>query len=339
MLRSLTNFFGPKTSNPIPRHNRFRFENLWMREPECEDIIGRSWSSTAGLPIQQKLNVRGVDLLKWGGKLVRDFRNRIAGCKKKMNMLRGRRDQEGLEAFTEARKQFNELIHSHEVYWKQRAKLLWLKKGDLNSRFFHATASTKKKKNTIEKLRNTQGMWVSNTLEIDDLIVEHFQKLFSSGGCFYDPVVSCIEPSVTVMHNQLLLEPFTAVDVKEVLFSMHPDKSPGPDGVNPAFYQKFWNIIGQDVTDACLHFISTRTFPDELNDTLIVLIPKKLQPETLTDMRLIALCNVLYKIVAKMLANRMKLVLDSVISESQSAFVSAERSLTISSYRLKLFIF
>ncbi|XP_024044748.1 uncharacterized protein LOC112100221 [Citrus clementina] len=120
-------------------------------------------------------------------------------------------------------------------------------------------------------------------------------------------------PSVTVMHNQLLLELFTAVDVKEALFSMHPDKSSGPDGMNPAFYQKFWNLIGQDVTDACLYFISIHTFPDELNDTLIVLISKKLQPETLTDMRPIALCNVLYKIVAKMLANRMKLVLDSVL--------------------------
>ena len=128
-------------------------------------------------------------------------------------------------------------------------------------------------------------------------------------------------PSVTVMHNQLLLELFTAVDVKEALFSMHPDKSSGPDGMNPAFYQKFWNLIGQDVTDACLYFISIHTFPDELNDTLIVLISKKLQPETLTDMRPIALCNVLYKIVAKMLANRMKLVLDSVIFKSQSAFV------------------
>ena len=88
-------FLDPKPSTPIPRHNLFRFENLWMREPECEDIIGRSWSSTAGLPIQQKLNVCGVDLLKWGGKLVRDFRNRIAGCKKKMNVLRGIRTKRG----------------------------------------------------------------------------------------------------------------------------------------------------------------------------------------------------------------------------------------------------
>ncbi|XP_024041771.1 uncharacterized protein LOC112098974 [Citrus clementina] len=109
-------FLDPKPSTPIPRHNLFRFENLWMRESEYEDIIGRSWSSTAGLPIQQKLNVCGVDLLNWGGKLVRDFRNRIAGYKKKMNVLRGRKDQEGLEAFTEARKQFNELLRSHEVY-------------------------------------------------------------------------------------------------------------------------------------------------------------------------------------------------------------------------------
>ena len=73
---------------------------------------------------------------------------------------------------------------------------------------------------------------------------------------------------------------------------------------------------------ACLNFINSCDFPKGLNDTSIVLISKKSQHEYLSDMRPIALCNVLYNIVANMLANRLNLVLDCVILESQSAFVS-----------------
>ncbi|KAH9754586.1 reverse transcriptase domain-containing protein [Citrus sinensis] len=296
-------FVDPNPSGFTPRHPRFRFENVWLRESECEDVIQRSWSSSAGFPIQHKLAICGGDLSIWGGKLCRDFRKRIVECKHQMALLRGRRDQEGLEAFTEARKQYNELLHSHEVYWKQRAKSLWLKEGDMNSRFFHATTSKKMKKNTIEKLQNNQGMWCSNPSEIDALIIEYFQNLFSSGGCICELVLACVEARITPLHNQLLLEPFTALDVKEALFSTHLDN----------ILLEILACGGEDVTEACLSYITNRAFPEKFNDTLIVLIPKHMQPEHLTDMRPIALCNVLYKIIAKMLANRMKLVLGEII--------------------------
>lgn len=102
---------------------------------------------------------------------------------------------------------------------------------------------------------------------------------------------------------------------------MHPDKSPGPDGINPAFYQRFWNIIGNDIVATCLNVISSNVVPDGLNDTLVVLIPKKQSPETINDLRPISLCNVLMKIVTKMLDNRLKFLLPNIISEMQSAFV------------------
>ena len=71
--------------------------------------------------------------------------------------LRGRRDSEGVAEFTEARNQYNELLLSHEVFWKQRAKSLWLKEGDQNTRCFHALALARKRQNSFGSLHNNQG--------------------------------------------------------------------------------------------------------------------------------------------------------------------------------------
>uniref|UniRef100_A0A803NNP5 Reverse transcriptase domain-containing protein n=1 Tax=Cannabis sativa TaxID=3483 RepID=A0A803NNP5_CANSA len=103
---------------------------------------------------------------------------------------------------------------------------------------------------------------------------------------------------------------------------MHPDKFPGLDGMTLAFYQKHWSIVGADVVQFVREFFDSGKFPDSINDTHIVLIPKKKNPTQVSDMRPISLCNVLYKIASKVVANRMKGVLSEAISETQSAFVS-----------------
>lgn len=105
------------------------------------------------------------------------------------------------------------------------------------------------------------------------------------------------------------------------LFDMHPDKSLGLDGLNPTFYQHHWESIKHDLVSQCLKIISDASLPVQLHDTAIVLIPKRRNPEVVSDLRPIALCQVLYKIVAKMLANRLNLILPDLISYYQSAFV------------------
>ena len=97
---------------------------------------------------------------------------------------------------------------------------------------------------------------------------------------------------------------------------MHPDKSPGPNGLNPAFYQNFWSIVGKDIIAPCLSLLSLGVLPAGFNDTQLILIPKKQQVEVMGDLRPISLFNVIYKIVAKTVANRLKRVLLKVVSSS-----------------------
>lgn len=79
---------------------------------------------------------------------------------------------------------------------------------------------------------------------------------------------------------------------------MHPDKSPGLDGFNPAFYQCFWSIVKNDVVKICKKFMCTGELPEGINQTLICLIPKIKVPQTMADLRPISLCNVLVRILS-----------------------------------------
>jgi hypothetical protein len=126
---------------------------------------------------------------------------------------------------------------------------------------------------------------------------------------------------VSAEDNVSLVAPVTKEEVRVALFQMHPDKSPGPDGFNPAFYQNFWELCGDEVFVAVKEWLVRGYFPTSLNETNICLIPKCNNPSSMKDFRPISLCNVLYKVVSKLLANRLKLVLGKYISEEQSAFI------------------
>lgn len=170
-------------------------------------------------------------------------------------------------------------------------------------------------------MKNDEGIWQSWDSGLESLICDYFTNIFTSNLGAAAPILDYVSSRVTKAQNEFLLSNFTAKDVQEALFAMHPDKSQGPDGLNPAFYQRFWPIIGNDISRACLSYIRECFLPAGMNDTLIVLIPKVASPESIHQLRPIALCNVIYKIMSKMLALRMKKVLSQVISHTQSVFL------------------
>lgn len=110
--------------------------------------------------------------------------------------------------------------------------------------------------------------------------------------------------------------PFTFLAVKEALFQMGPIKSPKPDGMPALFYQKFWYVVREDITRAVLNILNGNDSVLEINHTYIILIPKIKAPQDLSQFRLIPLCNVIYKLVSKVMANRLKTILLRVIFET-----------------------
>ena len=102
---------------------------------------------------------------------------------------------------------------------------------------------------------------------------------------------------------------------------MIPTKAPAPDSFPAHFYQKHWEICGDEVTTAVLSIIQGEESAESINDTVLVLIHKVINPTLLTQFRSISLCNIIYKIASKVIANRLKLILPEIISEEQSVFV------------------
>lgn len=102
---------------------------------------------------------------------------------------------------------------------------------------------------------------------------------------------------------------------------MYPEKSPGYDGLNPGFYQAYWSIVGSDVVKFCQLFLDIWELPSNVNRTVVCLISKKKNHIQMTDIRPISLCTILFRILSKVMANRLKQCLPNLISDNQSAFI------------------
>ena len=115
--------------------------------------------------------------------------------------------------------------------------------------------------------------------------------------------------------NYQLDKPFEATEVRTALFQMAPSKAPGIDGFTAGFFQRHWSLVEGDLVPAVLDFLNGGELTIGLNDTSVTLIPKVRNPQQISQYRPISLCSVLYKIAAKAITNRLRLLMDDIIGE------------------------
>ena len=177
-----------------------------------------------------------------------------------------------------------------------------MKEGDRNTKFFHAVASARKKKNHIKALRREDGVEVREEKELQEVATNYFLDLFSSSaGTRTAELLDHVDPIVNPAMNEMLLKDFTVEEVRGALDSFGDLKAPGLDGMPALFYKKYWDVIGGKITEEVLNVLNGGDMPEGWNETCIVLIPKVTNPITMKELRPISLCNVVYKLVSKVL--------------------------------------
>lgn len=220
--------------------------------------------------------------------------------------------------------QLDDFLRDEKIYWRQRSKAVWLKEGDRNTRYFHAKASSKKRKNTIDSLLDINNQWREDILDIENEFSNYFTTLFTSSTpsqLNVELALQSLEPKVTAEMNSELDKEFSPEEIKSALFQMHPSKAPGLDGLSATFFQRHWNVMCHFVTTACLEILNGDEDLSIINHTYVVLISKVKEPKRVHEYMPISLCNIIYKIISKCIANRLKVFLEHLISPFQSAFI------------------
>nr|GLL21981.1 uncharacterized protein LOC109150438 [Ipomoea trifida] len=197
------------------RHRRFCFDNAWLREDKCREIISNSWDRSVGHDVLHRIAVCGEDLWKWGKNYNKEFQRKIDVCKTRLEHLRMRHDDLGFAEYARTENELLFLLNQQHTYWKQRAKEHWYKEGDLNTKYFHNSVKSRRRRNRIKQLRRVDNVIVETTEEQGEVMIDYFSELFTASQCDMEGVLDCITSRVTLEDNGRLLRPVTGEEASK----------------------------------------------------------------------------------------------------------------------------
>lgn len=223
------------------------------------------------------------------------------------------------------REELETLMHKKEVMWSQKAKCNWLILGDKNTRYFQTMVKQRRARSRILQLKFDDGEVIEDHEGIKQLLLQHFTQAYErTTTTDVDHILEEIRtlpiPQISNQQNLALTTPVTNEEIEFTIFQLRPYKAPGLDGIPTFFYQEYWDLVKYDIFNYVQAFFHSGYLLKTLNQTFITLILKKFCPDNVNHFRPISLCNVIFKVISKILVNRLKPLMDCLITPFQNAF-------------------
>lgn len=277
--------------------------------------------------LSEKLKLLKAALKQWNKDTFGNIHDHVKVAKQKLDDIQAEIDNHGhndnlMQQEKNAQISLEQALNIEEMFWQQKSKVQWHSEGDRNTAYFHRVAKIKNASNLITSIKHGDTVLTDN-MEISEHIVNHFSSLFNNttntrdNGLIDEVIPSLITERINTM---LTLLP-TEEEIFQAVFSLNKDSAPGPDGFGALFFQTFWDIVKNDATKAVLQFFSTGWILPNYNANNIVLIPKTKNAGTVSDYRPIAIANFKFKIISKILADRLAKIMPAITSVQQRGFI------------------
>ncbi|XP_043697301.1 uncharacterized protein LOC122648107 [Telopea speciosissima] len=317
--------FGPKP---------FRFFEAWIGREGFDEVVAKGWDSTVNMKLNPILrfaarlkNVK-TELKKWNKDSIGDVFLAVKEASLdlaqiQISLAAHPNDLNLVSLETAAKKKLWAALNTEEKFLKEKSRVKNIQLGDGNNSFFHKSMVCRQNRNHILEVYNAENEVIKDPNLIKEEAISFYMNLFGANvedvGFFPETVP--LQHSLDLVQQNSLIGQVSNKEIREVVFSMKNSKAPGPDGFGAAFFKHAWEVVGEDLTLAVKWFFLKSSMPTSINATFISLIPKTDNTSSFTGYRPIALCNLFYKIITKVLSNRLQGVVGKVVSDNQSAFI------------------
>lgn len=315
---------------------RFKYRNSLARLNGFHDEVKKNWN----------LGVHGNPMYKLWTKLSRlqsvlkNLSSPLNGLREKIDEARRNlqqahedlcRDRFNVDNINRVKDRTSELLQLNELEdsdLRQKAKINWIRQGDGNNSYFHATIKGRYKHNAIRSLIKEDGSCITSHEDIEEEVLKFYSALLGSSESNLAGLnIPAIRNGNTLNQFQrdMLIGPVSNAEIDTAIKGMDVNKTPGIDGYGVGFFKDAWSIVGSDVREAILDFFLRNRLHKGFNSSVVALIPKHKEAKMIKDFRPISCCSTVYKIISKVLTNRLSKVIDTLVGKNQAAFVPGQQ--------------